>query len=169
MKDPVKYISGWFDHGALLRKAPRPISFEAWTDADWARDNSARHSPSGYALFANKGPIIWSSHLQTATALSTTDAEFTALSVCIREVLWKCNLLSEIGLVQFLPTVVQRENLWAIACTKHMQGIQKVRHIGIKYHAAREAVDVGDFVAKYTPSMENRSDGLTKALIGETI
>lgn len=49
-----------------------------------------------------------------------------------------------------------------------MHGLRNVKHVGIKYHYVREAVQSGEVKVKYTPSNENRADGLTKALVGDT-
>ena len=42
-----------------------------------------------------------------------------------------------------------------------------MKHIGIKYHSVREAVDAKILTVKFTESGKNRADSLTKGLIGE--
>ena len=52
-------------------------------------------SPSKKKTYANC-PITWASKLQTTIALSTTEAEYVALSTAMRDVIYFVNLISEL-------------------------------------------------------------------------
>lgn len=168
LKQLLRYLRGTTKHGLNLPKASNKVKLDAWSDADWARDKGNRRSRSGYVLYVNSGPIIWSSKLHTSTALSTAESEFVALSSCVREVRWIRSLLSEIGCLETGPTTIYQDNLGAISWTEHVQGLMKVKHVGIKYHYVREAVVRKDVEVAYAPSSVNRADSLTKGLVGET-
>ena len=69
-------------------------SFDCWVDAnfagDWNQptalsDPMTAKSRSGWVIKYADCPIKWSSKLQTLTALSTTEAEYVALSMALRE------------------------------------------------------------------------------------
>jgi hypothetical protein len=71
-------------------------SFEVYADADfcgnWNRstvmnDLSTAKSQTGYIISFAGCPITWASKLQTQIALSTTEAEYIALSQSLREVI----------------------------------------------------------------------------------
>ena len=49
---------------------------------------------------AGEGAITWSSKKQISTALSSTEAEYVALSEASREACWLRNLYTELGLLQ---------------------------------------------------------------------
>ena len=51
------------------------ISFR-FTDSDWAGDKTDQKSTLGYVFMLAKGPISWSSKKQSATALSSIEAEY---------------------------------------------------------------------------------------------
>ena len=53
-------------------------------------------SRSGFMILYANCPLYWSSKLQTEITLSTTDAEYIALSQSLREVIPLINLLGEL-------------------------------------------------------------------------
>jgi hypothetical protein len=54
----------------------------AYTDSDWAADKIRRQSVTGYFFKLADGIISWHSHAQKTVALSSTEAEYMALSDC---------------------------------------------------------------------------------------
>ncbi|KAL7480499.1 LOW QUALITY PROTEIN: hypothetical protein ACHAW6_006190, partial [Cyclotella cf. meneghiniana] len=87
-----------------LRFCPDPSrGFECYCDADfsvnWNRDY-AKSDPStakfGWIIFYAKHPIIWASKLQSQIALSTTEADYIAMSMALRDVIPVMELLDEI-------------------------------------------------------------------------
>jgi hypothetical protein len=91
----MRYLMKTRDLG--LRFKPDPTSgFECYCDADFAGnwhkdfamyDPSTAKSRSGWVIFYAKCPIIFASRLQTQVALSTTEAEYIALSTALRDVI----------------------------------------------------------------------------------
>ena len=108
---------------------------------------------------------MWASRLQTLTAQSTTEAEFISLAHCVREIHWLRATLAELDVYQSAPTTVHQDNLGTITWTNEVQGLRKVKHIGIRYHYVRDAVDSKSIQVQYIPSAENKADGLTKVLV----
>jgi hypothetical protein len=45
----------------------------------------------------NNGAVVWRSQLQHTVALSTMESEYMALTEATKELIWKCNLLAELG------------------------------------------------------------------------
>lgn len=86
LQQVVRYLIQTTDYGIYLPKSEGKVEVQAYSDADWARYLHNLRSPSGYILYINSAPVIWSSKLQTYTAESTAKAEFTALHPCVREV-----------------------------------------------------------------------------------
>ena len=52
----------------------------AFSDADWAGDKKDRRSTTGYVLFFGSSPIAWRTMKQASVALSSTEAEYIAMS-----------------------------------------------------------------------------------------
>lgn len=167
LKQVVRYLSGTISFGLFLPQSEGKVVLEGWSDADWARDTSNRRSRSGYILTLSGSPVVWFSKLQTYTSLSSSEAEFFSLAHCVREIIWIGDVLHELGVPQMSPTTVLQDNLGTISWTEEMQGLRKVKHIGVKYHYVRDTVDSETVQVSHTPSSENRADSLTKVLVGE--
>lgn len=166
MKHVLRYLAGTSDYG-ILYKARRGMKLVGCSDADWARD-SCRRSRSGILITLNGSPVIWTSKMQTAVALSTAEAEFSALAHCVREVYWVRSFFVEIGLTCAVPSTIYQDNLGAISWTRNVEGLRRVKHVGIKYNYVKEAVQEGSIVILYVTSESNQADVLTKANVGST-
>jgi hypothetical protein len=58
-------------------------------------DPSTAKSRSGWIIFYAGCPVSWASKLQSQVALSTTEAEYIAMSQALRDVIPVMNLLQE--------------------------------------------------------------------------
>ena len=63
-----------------------------------ARDVDSRKSTSGYLITFSGGAVSWQSRLQKCVALSTTKAEYIAITDASKELLWMKKFLQELGL-----------------------------------------------------------------------
>ena len=96
----VRYFCRTKDQGIILRPNKK-LGLECYVDADFAGswdpdqalDPRACLSRTGYVIFYANCPIIWQSKLQTTIALSTTEAEYVALSTAMRDVIYFMNLI----------------------------------------------------------------------------
>ncbi|KAE9073864.1 hypothetical protein PF010_g24902 [Phytophthora fragariae] len=70
---------------------------EAYSDANWAGNRDDRRSVSGMLLMLCGAPVVWRSTFQKTVALSSTEAEYMALSDCVKECVWMRRLLKDIG------------------------------------------------------------------------
>ena len=71
--------------GAKLEEEPCIVGF---TDADYAADLDRRRSSTGYVFQLQNSTISCKTNLQPIMALSTTDAEYIAVTEAIKEALW---------------------------------------------------------------------------------
>lgn len=168
LKHLVRYVKGTTHYGILHPIGEVDDGLVVYCDADWGRDLEKRRSRTGYVAYYNSAPILWRSKLQSATATSTCEAEFAALSSCVKETLWLRMLLTDIGLKPDGPTLVHQDNLGTIAWSSDMIGLRKVKHVQIKYNHVCDEVENRSVEVGYTPSGENRADSLTKVLIGDS-
>jgi hypothetical protein len=56
-----------------------------YSDSDWAGDRDDRKSTTDYLYLLGSTPITWRSQKQPCIALSSTEAEYVALSSCAKE------------------------------------------------------------------------------------
>lgn len=88
LKRIVRYLKGTKSLSLKLSKslgAPKIISY---SDANWAEEKGGRKSNSGYICLFFGGTISWSCKKQEIVTLSTTEAEYVALSETIKETIW---------------------------------------------------------------------------------
>ena len=98
-----KYLIGTKERG-ILCKPDKNKGLECYVDADfaggWDRGDSENPenvmSRTGYVIRYAGCPIVWCSKLQTEVALSTTEAEYIALSQSMREVIPIIHLMDEL-------------------------------------------------------------------------
>nr|GEY72083.1 copia protein [Tanacetum cinerariifolium] len=72
--------------------------YRAFVDADHAGCQDTRRSTSGSVQFLRERLINWSSKRQKSAAISSTEAEYIALSGCCAQILWMRLQLSDYGL-----------------------------------------------------------------------
>jgi hypothetical protein len=108
--------------------------------------------------------ISWSSKIQSTPALSSTEAEYIAVSRATQEAIWLRQLLEELGHKQTVPTELQCDNQGALALIRNPGNHPRTKHIAIRYHYIREAVVSGQLQVRYCPTNEMAADIMTKSL-----
>ena len=116
VKRIFRYLKGTINLGLKYERSD-DSSLIGFSDADWAGDMDNRHSTTGNLFVMSGGAISWLSRKQTVVALSTTEAEYVALSTATQEAVWLRRLLSDIKITPTTP-----------------------KHIDIKFHYVREAL-----------------------------
>nr|GEU96816.1 retrovirus-related Pol polyprotein from transposon TNT 1-94 [Tanacetum cinerariifolium] len=123
-------------------KAVDPSQYRAFTDADHAGCQDTRRSTSGSVQFLGENLISWSSKRQTSAAISSTEAEYIALSGCCAQILWMRSQLSDYGLgFNKIPMYCDNKSPIALCCNNVQHSRSK--HIDIRYHFIKEQVENG--------------------------
>ena len=104
-----------------------------YTDSDYAGDKSTRISVTGYILFFMGVPIIWKSKSQKSITLSSSEAEYVALSEAAKEIKFVYQLLLSIGIQVKLPIIVRVDNVGAIFMSENTSTSGRMKHIDIRY------------------------------------
>ena len=162
-KRVLRYLKGTMDLGLTYKKSDGNV-LKAYSDSDWAGDQDDRHSTSGYVSVLSGGAVNWLSKKQASVALSTAEAEYIALSAATQEVIWLRRLLEDFGVNMSLSTEVLEDNQGAIAISKNPVRHNRTKHIDIRYHFIREAVEDGTVRLTYCPTKDMVADILTKPL-----
>nr|GEX15600.1 retrovirus-related Pol polyprotein from transposon TNT 1-94 [Tanacetum cinerariifolium] len=87
-----------FEHGSSQWVA-------GYCDSDYARDLDKRRSTTCYVFTLAKAQISWKSTLQSTTTLSTTEAEYMAMTEAVKVAIWLQGLLGELGISQKFVTM----------------------------------------------------------------
>ncbi len=109
--------------------------------------------------------ISWCSKQQTCVALSSTEAEYIALRLCVSEACWVRNLLIELNVNSSdFVVLLYEDNQSAIRISKSCEQPKRLKHINVKYNFVQEKVKDGTVLINYIPSTEQIADLLTKPL-----
>ncbi|GKD78026.1 hypothetical protein Tco_1340647, partial [Tanacetum coccineum] len=116
------------------------IALTAFTDADHAGCQDTRRSTSGSLQLLGDRLVSWSSKRQKSVAISSTEAEYIALSGCCAQVLWMRSQLTDYGF-GFNKIPMYCDNKCAIAlCCNNVQH-SRSKHINIRFHFIKEHVE----------------------------
>ncbi|GJS34767.1 hypothetical protein Tco_0533149 [Tanacetum coccineum] len=141
VKQIFRYLKGTINMGLWYSK-DTDISLTAYADADHAGCQDTRRSTSGSAQFLGDKLVSWSSKKQKCTAISSTEAEYIALSGCCAQILWMRSQLTDYGF-QFNKILLYCDNKSAIAlCCNNVQH-SRSKHIDVRYHFIKEKVENG--------------------------
>ena len=143
-----------------------------WATGDQSNPESVL-SRAGYVISCAGCPIHWCSKMESEIALSTTEAEYIAMSMAMREVLPFLNLMSEIKV--FLPRqltekqprffcTVWEDNRSCIRVAESPKFTPRTKHIALKYHHFRRFVSNGTLDIKPIDTAEQIADIFTKPL-----
>ncbi|GKE53587.1 hypothetical protein Tco_1488743 [Tanacetum coccineum] len=120
-------------------------------------------STSGSAQFLGDKLVNWSSKKQKSNAISTTKAEYIAMSGCYAQILWMRSQLINYGFA-FNKIPLYCDNRSAIAlCCNNVQH-SRSKHIDIRHHFIREQVEKGVVELYFVMTNYQLADIFTKAL-----
>ena len=98
--------------------------------------------------------------------MSTAEAEYVAATHAAKEGIWLRRLISELFGKINIPTTLYCDNQAALTLATTDNFHARTKHIDIRYHFIREAVDSEVFKLVYCPTDDMVADILTKALPG---
>ena len=159
-----------------LRQHPsRPLEFkqmdkpelEVFCDSSYA-NNEDYSSISGFAVLFGKSLVSWSSKKQPVIALSSTEAEYVAVTSASQEAVWFKSILKEIGIDQQTVTI-HEDNESCIKLSKNPQEYKRTRHIQMKYHFIRSLVKNNTIKLEYCKTQDQLADIFTKGVNGSRL
>ena len=177
-----QYLKGTPNEGIMLHRNMQQ-SFQCWVDADFSgnwRPEGAQQDPitaksrSGWIIRYAGCPITWASKLQTLTALSTTETEYVALSMAMREQLPLIKLLKEVEShnvdANLQPTMIHckafEDNSGALEMAKVPKIQPRTKRLNNMYHHFWESVQNNE-VTLITVETENQLANLLTKLLPE--
>ncbi|KAJ8488956.1 hypothetical protein ONZ45_g13761 [Pleurotus djamor] len=155
----VQYLAGTQHYSVCYDGSNQEGGLIAFTDSDW----TSPRSTTGYLVKLAGGIISWQSHAQRTPALSSTEAEYMALSDTCRQIMWTKNLLSEIGM-DLGPVPICGDNQGSIFIASNPVSERRTKHIDLRYHYIRDHIESGDVECFFISGAENPADMFTKNL-----
>ncbi|GKA86056.1 hypothetical protein Tco_0807767 [Tanacetum coccineum] len=107
--------------------------------------------------------VSWSSKKQKSTAISSTEAEYIALSGCCAQILWMRSQLTDYGFTFYkIPLYCNNKSKIALCCNNVQHS--RAKHIDVRYHFIKEQVE-NEIVELYFVQTEYQlADIFTKPL-----
>ncbi|GJV01409.1 hypothetical protein Tco_1334978 [Tanacetum coccineum] len=135
------YLRGTINWGLWYPK-DTAMALIVCADADHAGCQDTRRSTSRSAQFLRDKLVSWSSKKQKSTAISTTEAEYIAMSGCCDQILWMRSQLTDCGFVfNKIPLYCDNRSAIALYCNNVQHSRSK--HIDIRHHFVRDQVEKG--------------------------
>ncbi|GJY69642.1 retrovirus-related pol polyprotein from transposon TNT 1-94 [Tanacetum coccineum] len=144
------------------------LALTAFADADHAGCQDTRRSTSGSIQLLGDRLVSWSSKRQKSAAISSTEAEYIALSGCCAQVLWMRSQLTDYGFgFNKIPMYCDNKSAIALCCNNVQHSRSK--HIDIRFHFIKEHVENGVIELYFVNTEYQLADIFTKALGRERI
>lgn len=163
VKRILRYLKG--TAGAQLRfcksKSNEVVGF---CDADWANDSDDRRSTTGYVFYSGKAAVSWNTKKQPTVALSSTEAEYMAVSSAVQEAIWLKSLQRELVPYTSKTTTINCDNKGAICLALTTAYHSRTKHIDVRHHFVRDKINEGEINLNYVSTSEMSADFLTKAV-----
>ncbi|CAN0050750.1 unnamed protein product, partial [Ascophyllum nodosum] len=111
------------------------------------------------------GVISWFSKVQKATAAASSESEYLALAQVVNELRFLRQVKGFLTLQTDDNIVIREDNERAIKMATNRLSSRRTRHVDMKPHIVRNAVESGGVVQiHYVKSGKQHADVLTKAL-----
>ncbi|RVW73403.1 Retrovirus-related Pol polyprotein from transposon RE1 [Vitis vinifera] len=138
---------------------------EAYTDVDWFGLVTDRRSTTGYYTFVWGNLVTWRSKKQSVMARSSAEAEFSAMSHGICEMLWLKRVLEELRQPIEGTMKLYCDNKAAISIAHNPIQHDKTKHVEIDRQSIKEKLETGVLCMPFVPTTQQIANILTKGLI----
>ncbi|XP_031275094.1 secreted RxLR effector protein 161-like [Pistacia vera] len=101
----LRYINSSLHVGLNYSKGNNSLDLVGFVDSNFAGDRDTRKSTTSYYFTLTENCVSWKSQLQQLVALSTTEAEYVAVTNIFKEALWLQGILKEAKLVDSMTIV----------------------------------------------------------------
>ncbi|KAE8695859.1 U-box domain-containing protein 31 [Hibiscus syriacus] len=157
----LRYLRGTTNKALCFKGGDTILT--GYVDADLAGNVDIRRSTTGYVYTLGGTAVSWVSQLQKIVALSTTEAEYVAVTEASKEMVWFQSFLEELGKKQE-NIVLYCDSQSAIHLAKNPSFHSRTKHIQLRYHFIRSLLEDGILKLEKISRAQNPADMLTKAV-----
>ena len=153
----IRFVLSTKDYGLNFeqRKDMKKWTLKVLSDSDFA-------SLFGYIIYFCGIPIAQRSKGMKSVVLSTTEAEYMALSEIVNELMFIVQLLQTMNIEVELPITVHVDNVGAIWLSNNRRTSDRTKHIDIRTSFVKEYQEDGKIIIKFVKSEKNEADIFTK-------
>ena len=181
LKRIAHYLQATKDRGMCIRPNSK-LKLDCFADADFAGlwnsedslDPTCVKSRTGFIITLGGSPVLWQSKLQTKIALSTTEAEFCALSTAMRDLIPMRRLVeslcTSLGITRnagsIISTVWEDNNGALVMATNNIAKMTpRSKHIAVEMHWFKEHIEPGQIEVRRIDTKVHQADIFTKGLV----
>ncbi|KAL5825663.1 hypothetical protein ACOSQ3_021726 [Xanthoceras sorbifolium] len=157
----LRYLRGTTNKTLCFKGGDTTLT--GYVDADLAGNVDIRKSTTGYVYTLGGTAVSWVSQLQKIVALSTTEAEYVAVTEASKEMVWLQSCLEELGKKQE-DNVLYCDSQSAIHLAKNPSFHSRTKHIQLRYHFIRSLLEDGILKLEKISGAQNPADMLTKTV-----
>ena len=169
---PTKYLYKQAQRVLLYLKGTREMvltflksdeDLNVFVDSDYAGSTVDRKSRSGVIALLGGNVVEYYTRKQKCVALSSSEAEYIALSESCKTITFIRGVLGELlGPIEEIQ--LNCDNDAARGWGENDCSMRRAKHIDVRYHYVQECVSSKIVKLQYVPSAENLADGFTKPL-----
>ncbi|KAL6420407.1 hypothetical protein ACFW04_014533 [Cataglyphis niger] len=130
-KRVLRYLKGTINYSLVYTKSEIPLI--GFVDADWGGNVNDHVSYTGFVFKLANTAITWEARKQKSIALSSTEAEYMALTEAAKETIYLRNLLEEMCYMerQSKSTTIYCDNQGAQKLMRNPMYYSRTKHIDI--------------------------------------
>jgi hypothetical protein len=167
LKKVFNYLNATAEYKVHVKGDKKAVLCAA-SDASWD-SMPASKSVSGYCINIGEFPVAWRTKKQPLVALSSCEAEVSAMCDVVRDLIPLRGLIAEIfpSHVSY-PIVIETDSQSAIDLVRNGSN-PRSRHFGRRVNYVNDELERGNIVLQFTPGKELRADMLTKSIPGSQL
>ncbi|XP_019261720.1 PREDICTED: uncharacterized protein LOC109239589 [Nicotiana attenuata] len=126
----LRYLKGTPNLG-LFYSTSTDFSIKAYSDSNWDACPDTRKFVSGFCIFLGDSLVGWKSKKQHVISLSSTEAQYRAVSKAVAELVWLSRLLHDLTIDVSFPISIFCDNMAAIHIAKNPVFHERTKHIEV--------------------------------------
>lgn len=159
----VRYLKSSPGQGIVL-SSTAPLQINAYCDSDYNSCPKTRKSLTGYMVMLGDSPLIWKTKKQSRVSLSSAEAEYRAMAMTCKELLWLKEILSFLGVNHSQPMRLYCDSTAALHIAANSVFHERTKHIESDCHFIRDEIISENIATAYLSTHEQSADIFTKAL-----
>jgi hypothetical protein len=143
------------------------MDFVAHFNASWANCEMTGRLTTGYLVQWNDNLISWRSKKQTSTSLSSTEAEYVAMSDLVKELLWLRMVVGtsmSLDIPKKLPIYEDNQAAIRLANNESNHSSFKTKHMNLRFHFIWSEIIADQVVVIYKRTQSILANFLTKTI-----
>ena len=131
-------------------------------DSSFGDDKDNQLSTTGYGIYIQDVLVSWKSKSQRQVSLSSSEAEYIALSEAVKEMIFIKQVMSTLNVEVKTPMTVYCDNMGAIYMPNGPSTRSRTKHVDLRYHYVRELIENGTICVEFVRTDDNIADIFTK-------